>query len=233
MSIDRCEFLESVFGVEHPVALVTGSGADRVGRSVARRLVENGYRVVLHAHHSVAEAEATCAAWKMEGFNVSHVSGAVEDESAIAGWIKRILADYGGLHLLVNSAAIWESTPFDTLNSEGLLQQWRTNLLGPALLCRAAGLAMVGQPQGGAIVNIGDWATVRPYTDFAAYLLSKGAVKNLTEIMAVELAQRHSAIRVNAILPGPVKSSNNRCSSARELPKTLRPPFNSLPKAPL
>ncbi len=75
---------------------------------------------------------------------------------------------------------------------------------GPALLCRAAGLVMVGQAGGGAIVNVGDWALVRPYADFAAYLLSKGSIDTLTRTMAVELAQRNPRIRVNSILPGPV-----------------------------
>src|SRR5262249_31437844 len=67
-----------------------------------------------------------------------------------------------------------------------------------------AGLAMVRQPEGGVIVNVGDWAIVRPYVNYAAYMPSKGAIPTLTRTLAVELGTRNPAIRVNAILPGPV-----------------------------
>jgi pteridine reductase len=63
---------------------------------------------------------------------------------------------------------------------------------------------MADQPRGGAIVNIGDWATARPYPDYAAYFPSKGAIPTLTRDFAVELAARNPRIRVNAVLPGPV-----------------------------
>ena len=63
---------------------------------------------------------------------------------------------------------------------------------------------MVGQPEGGAIVTIGDWACARPYANYAAYFLSKGAIPTLTRTLAVELAARNRAVRVNCILPGPV-----------------------------
>ena len=69
---------------------------------------------------------------------------------------------------------------------------------------RAAGLLMVDQPSGGCIVNISDWATIRPYLDHAAYFPSKGSVEVMTRSLAVELAQRNPRIRVNCIQPGPV-----------------------------
>jgi len=65
-------------------------------------------------------------------------------------------------------------------------------------------LQMVGQPEGGAIVNIGDWADARPYCHYAAYFVSKGAIPALTRTLAVELARRNPRVRVNCVLPGPV-----------------------------
>ena len=79
-----------------------------------------------------------------------------------------------------------------------------TNALGTFLCCQHVGLAMVGQPDGGVIVNVGDWAEVRPYTGYAAYFPSKGAVSATTRSLAVELGTRNPNVRVNAILPGPV-----------------------------
>src|SRR5437868_8978255 len=63
---------------------------------------------------------------------------------------------------------------------------------------------MVKQPQGGCIVNLGDWAIVRPYVNYAAYFCSKGAIPTLTRCLAVELGSRNPEVRVNCILPGPV-----------------------------
>jgi pteridine reductase len=62
---------------------------------------------------------------------------------------------------------------------------------------------MAAQESGGAIVNLGDWATVRPYLNYAAYFPSKGAIPTLTRDFAVELASRNPRVRVNAVLPGP------------------------------
>jgi pteridine reductase len=60
---------------------------------------------------------------------------------------------------------------------------------------------MAEQEGGGAIVNIGDWAAERPYHNYSAYFVSKGAIPTLTRMFAVELAPR---VRVSAVLPGPV-----------------------------
>jgi pteridine reductase len=65
-------------------------------------------------------------------------------------------------------------------------------------------LTMVGQPEGGCIVNCGDWASARPYLNYAPYLVSKGAIPALTRCLAVELGTRNPRVRVNCVLPGPV-----------------------------
>jgi len=53
-------------------------------------------------------------------------------------------------------------------------------------------------------VTIGDWATARPYPNYPAYFVSKGAIPTITRMLAVELSRRNPAVRVNCILPGPV-----------------------------
>jgi pteridine reductase len=78
------------------------------------------------------------------------------------------------------------------------------NTLGSFLCAQHVGLAMVKQPDGGSIINIGDWATRRPYLNYAPYLLSKAAIPTMTRTLAVELGSRNPKVRVNCILPGPV-----------------------------
>ncbi len=196
--------INPVFGVSQPVAFVTGSAANRVGRCIARYFAERNYHVVLHAHRSVEQAEKVCEQWCSEGLSASYVTGAIDDAKCIDQWIETILHERGQLQVVVNSAAMWDPSTLEELDEEKLQSQWKVNLAGPTLLCRTAGLAMAKQKSGGAIINIGDWATIRPYRDFASYLLTKGSIRTLTEVMAVELALRNSSIRVNAVLPGPV-----------------------------
>ncbi len=59
----------------HQWLLVTGSGANRVGRVIARSFAEAGYSVVLHAYRSVNELKQTVAQWSEEGYKVSYVTG--------------------------------------------------------------------------------------------------------------------------------------------------------------
>ena len=65
-------------------------------------------------------------------------------------------------------------------------------------------MRMARQPDGGCIVTIGDWAIQRPYRDYAAYFVSKGAIPTLTQTLAVELGSRNPKVRVNCLHPGPV-----------------------------
>jgi pteridine reductase len=85
-----------------------------------------------------------------------------------------------------------------------VLRHFETNTLGTFLTCQHVGLAMTKQATGGCIVNVGDWADIRPYLDYAAYFPSKAAIPGLTRTFAVELGTRNPNVRVNAVLPGPV-----------------------------
>ncbi len=196
--------LESLFGSRHPVALVTGSAANRVGRVVARRFAEGGYRVVIHARHSESDAHEVADSWNRVGLEVHPVFGSIADEVVVDGWMNDIVERFGRLDVVVNSAAIWEPRQLEQTTTEQLREQWESNTLGAFLVAQKAGLVMTKQTSGGSIVLIGDWAVQRPYADFAAYFVSKGSIPTMTRALAVELAERNPNVRVNAILPGPV-----------------------------
>jgi NAD(P)-dependent dehydrogenase (short-subunit alcohol dehydrogenase family) len=106
--------------------------------------------------------------------------------------------------VLVNSAAIWQPTPLELVTPDEIRRYFEINATATFLAARKAGLQMVQQSSGGAIINVGDWAVVRPYLHHAAYFPSKGAVEAITRSLAVELAHRNPRVRVNCILPGPV-----------------------------
>jgi pteridine reductase len=188
---------------DRPAALVTGAGR-RVGNALARALAAHGYRVALHAGRSLAEAEATAGELNRAGGEAIAVQADLADEAAIRAMVASVHAAFGRIDALVNNAAIWQRKPLEDVRAADVREHFDINVLGTFVCCQAVGLVMVQQPTGGAIVNIGDWATDRPYPDYAAYFAAKGCIPTLTRTMAVELAQRNPRVRVNAILPGPV-----------------------------
>ncbi len=118
--------------------------------------------------------------------------------------IDQTLARFGRIDALVNCAAAWRSKKLEDVTAADVRLFFEVNTLGTFLCAQQAGLAMVRQPEGGCIVNLGDWAVARPYVGYSAYFPSKGAIPTLTRCLAVELGSRNPAVRVNCVLPGPV-----------------------------
>lgn len=187
-----------------PVALVTGSGAPRVGRVIALHLAQLGFRIGLHANTSVGEAEQTAADLREAGTQSLVLRADMGKAAEVEAMVHNTATHFGRLDVLVNSAAIWYPTALEDVTADEVRNYLEINAVGTFVAARAAGLIMVRQPHGGNIVNIGDWAICRPYLDHAAYFPSKGAVEAITRSLAVELAERNRNIRVNCILPGPV-----------------------------
>lgn len=188
---------------EKPVALVTG-GAVRVGKAVVEALAAKGYSVAIHVNSSTDEAEELAAKLNKRGVETLVVQAELRDEAATRGMIDQVFDHFGRLDVMVNSAAIYSPQPLEEVTGEDVKKYFEINTLGSFIGCQHAGLKMTAQQQGGVIINIGDWAVARPYTEFAAYFPSKGAVPTMTRMFAVELSQRNPLVRVNAILPGPV-----------------------------
>ncbi|MEX2174688.1 MAG: SDR family oxidoreductase [Pirellulaceae bacterium] len=186
------------------VALITGSGKRRVGWHVAQALAERGYDLAIHYRTSLVEAEVTVAALRAAGLAAEAFGADLTDERAVHGLVEQTLARFGRIDVLVNAAAIWRSKRLEDVTAADLRDHFDTNTLGTFLCCQQVGLAMVGQPEGGSIVNLGDWAIERPYVNYSAYFPSKGAIPTLTRTLAVELASRNPLVRVNCVSPGPV-----------------------------
>ncbi|QEL20212.1 SDR family NAD(P)-dependent oxidoreductase [Limnoglobus roseus] len=186
------------------VAVVTGSGKKRVGAVVAEALAARGYDIAVHYRSSAAEAEETATSLRRHGVAVQTFPADLQDEGTVRGLVDAVLHQLGRIDVLVNCAAIWERKPLEEVTAEDVRRHFDTNALGTFLMCQHVGLAMVKQPIGGVIVNVGDWAEVRPYLGYAAYFPSKGAVSAITRSLAVELGTRNPKVRVNAVLPGPV-----------------------------
>ncbi|WP_236621131.1 SDR family NAD(P)-dependent oxidoreductase [Rhodopirellula sallentina] len=197
--------LQSTFDTDAPVALITGSGAKRVGRCIAEALSRRGCHIALHANTSADEASEAARQWRDQfGRDAIVVTGSLEEDATCDRIVEQTHAHFGRIDILVNSAAIWKPTALDDITGDEVRRYFQINSVASLLCARAAGRFMSDQPNGGAIINIGDWATQRPYADHAAYFPSKSAVEVITRSLAVELAARNSRVRVNCVQPGPV-----------------------------
>jgi pteridine reductase len=186
------------------VALVTGSGKQRVGWHVANALAARGYAIAVHYRSSAAEAEETVAQFQSRGVQAAAFPADLTDERQVHDLVDQVLGGFSRIDVLVNAAAAFKRKSLEQVTASDVRGYFETNALGTFLCCQQAGLAMVKQPEGGAIITIGDWATVRPYLNYAAYFPSKGAIPTITRVMAVELGTRNPRVRVNCIMPGPV-----------------------------
>jgi pteridine reductase len=186
--------------------MVTGA-AKRVGRATALALAEVGCNLVLHFRSSEADAKKTRAAAieraAASGFqiHVELMQADLDDLQAVERLGLRVAnLCTAGLAGLVHNASTYSATPFGSITAEEALKHFRVNALAPLLLTQA--LAAPLRSARGAVVFLGDiHALGRPRRRFAPYLMSKAAVSNLVETLALELAPD---VRVNGIAPGVV-----------------------------
>ena len=198
------------------VALVTGSGKRRVGWTVAAALAERGYAIAVHYRTSTIEAEQVVEEFRSRGTEAEAFGADLSDEQAVRSLVQQALERFGRIDVLVNAAATWRLKRLEEVTAADVRGFLEANTLGTFLCCQHVGLAMVKQPEGGSIINFGDWAVTRPYTGYAAYFPSKGAIPALTRCFAVELGTRNPKVRVNCIEPGPVMLPHDLPADERE-----------------
>ncbi|MCD9097228.1 pteridine reductase [Luteimonas fraxinea] len=182
-----------------PVVLVTGA-ARRIGAAIVRRLHADGYAVALHCNHSRGAADALAAELDAQRAGSVHVlQGDLADAAVLPTLVEDTVAHFGRLDALVNNAATFTPTAFDSTGADAFDALMATNARAPFLLAQAAAPHL--RAARGAIVNIGDLYAERPRADLVAYAASKAALLGLTRGLAVALAPE---VRVNAVSPGAI-----------------------------
>lgn len=180
------------------VALVTGAG-QRVGQAMARALGARGMRVGVHFRGSAAGAEETVRAIRAEGGDAHPFGADLREPDAPDRLVDAVAAHFGAFDVLVNSAAVMERAPVDSVTPAEWDAMFALNLRAPFFAARAAARAM-GE-RGGAIVNIADLAAFETWPAYVPHGISKAGVVQMTRALARTLAPR---VRVNAIAPGAV-----------------------------
>jgi pteridine reductase len=181
------------------VAVVTGA-AHRVGKAVALALAQAGAHVVVHYHRSAQHIPATVDAIQALGVQAVAVQANLVDPAGVETLFAAAEAAFGGVDVLVNSAANMEPGDVLTLTRADWQRSLDLNLTAPFFCAQRAAPSMLARG-GGAIVNIADLAGLRPWARYPAHSVSKAGLIMATQVLAKALAPH---IRVNAIAPGPV-----------------------------
>lgn len=195
-----------LFDLTGEVALVTGASSG-LGERFAQVLAANGAKVVLAARR-VDRLEALVGKIRAEGGEAVAVELDVADQAAIAPAFDAAEAAFGAVTILVNNAGIdGSSPPLDMTPG-----QWRkvmaVNVDGVWFCAQEAARRLVAAGKPGTIINIASVLSFRAARTLSAYATSKGAVRQMTHNLALELARYN--IRVNAIAPGYILTEINR-----------------------
>jgi len=177
-------------------ALITGA-ARRLGRAIALALAEAGADVAITFLSSAREAQHTVIDASSFGARAVALRCDVTDEKNVKAVIKETARELGGIDILVNNAANYETAAFEKLT----LRQWdaifASNTRGPFLMSREA-VRLLRQRRG-KIINMGSLGGLQAWPTHAHYCSSKAAVHMLTKVMAKALAPE---IAVNCVAPG-------------------------------
>jgi 3-oxoacyl-[acyl-carrier protein] reductase len=183
------------------VALVTGASRG-IGLGVARRLLDEGARVVITARKPEGLAEAVA---ELGGSaDVIPVAGKADDAAHQEEAVATAVRELGGLDVLINNTGI--NPVFGSLTDldDGAARKiMEVNVLAALGWTRRALAAGMGKQRQGAVVNMASVAGIGPAPGIAYYGVSKSALIGLTVQLAAELAPR---VRVNAIAPAVVKT---------------------------
>ena len=180
------------------VALVTGAGR-RLGLAFATALADRGMRVALHHHQSGDGAAALRDAVRARGGEAECFSADLADAEAARALGPAVVARFGGLDVLVNSAAIMEHVGFEDTTPELFDRVMHLNVRSVFFVTQGAAPAL--RTARGRVVNIADLAGLEPWPGYAAHSVSKAGVVMLTKVLARALAPE---VNVNAIAPGTV-----------------------------
>jgi len=186
------------FRLDDRVAVVTGSGQG-IGRAIAWALADAGCDVVVNARR-IDDLRDTAEGVRARGRRALVAAHDIRDFSDQLA--DRAIADFGRIDVWVNNVGGSDDKDVHTLvetSDTTFRSQLELNLVSAFQGCKAAASRMT---EGGAIVNITSGAGTRGSPFTGPYAAAKAGLINLTQTLALELADR--GIRVNAVSPGPV-----------------------------
>lgn len=200
------------------VALVTG-GSSGIGATVAQALGARGARVAIVASSSIAKAAPVVDAVIAAGGEAKAYAADVRDEAAVTALLDSVVADFGGLDILVNAAGVFEPSPVGDTPSSAMNRMVDINIKG-TWNCLQAAVPHLKARGRGKVLNFASVAGTIGVKGFAVYCASKAAIVMMTRVAGAELAP--FGINVNAVAPGNTETPMNEAMrNAPEMAEVL------------
>ncbi|HET8529994.1 MAG TPA: SDR family oxidoreductase [Methylomirabilota bacterium] len=179
------------------VAVVTGAGRG-IGRAIAGALAREGAAVVLAAR-SGPELDGVAREIEQAGGRALAVPTDVRQEASVEALVRRALAEWRQVDVLVNAAGVATFAPVTDSKLDDWDEMLAVNLRGAVLGCRAVLPVMIGRRRG-TIINVGSVVTSRALTGSAAYTASKYGLLGFSRVLAEEM--RPHGVRVGVLSAG-------------------------------
>jgi len=182
--------------LEGKIALLTGAGTG-IGRSIAKRLADEGAAVVI-----TGRTKETLAESAGQHENISYVVADIGRPDEVAHLVSEVRERHGRLDILVNNAGVAPVTPFAEATMDEYDSVFLANVRGLVDLTMRT-LPLLKETKGN-VVNLSSVIVARPVANMSNYAASKAAVNAYTKVWAKEFAQ--DGVRVNVVSPGPIET---------------------------
>jgi 3-oxoacyl-[acyl-carrier protein] reductase len=187
--------------LQDKVALVTGASRG-IGRAVAEQLAWCGAAVAVNYVADETSARAVVDGIGGGAGRARAYQADLAESDQVEALFEGVLKDFGRLDILVNNAGLAHYAPIRDYAVADFDRLMAVNVRGPFLACRQAARRMA---DGGSIINITSTVTRVMLPNYGVYAATKGALEQLTRVLAKELGPQ--AITVNAVAPGPTDTS--------------------------
>lgn len=179
------------------IAIVTGASRG-IGKAIALKLGALGASVAVNYVSDEAAAGSVVAVIKKARGRAIAIQADMRQSDEVRSLFERTITEFGGVDILVNNAGVRLFKPIVDITEAEFDNIFAVNVKGVFLACQMAAQKLA---DGGRIINISSSVTRALLPNYGGYAATKGAVDQITRVLAKELGPR--GITVNAISPGP------------------------------